>query len=121
MHFKVEKKMVETSKELLHQRAKRWKANLDTDIENFCWKESIYPSERGKGILNDIGSILGQIYDEKKAKTIGGLLSIPKSEFLEYGDFYGRRKKAEECWRTMNNILRRHRFRMYVKPIKVSY
>ena len=99
----------------------RWKASLETDIEEFCYKERIYPWEKGKGMLNNIGGILAQIYDENKARTIKDLLSIPKHEFLEYGDFYGERRKAEKCWRTINNILKRHGFRMYIRPVVVHY
>jgi len=112
---------MEKASEYLQKKTKRWKANLDTDIEEFCRKENLYYWEKGNGILNDIGGILGQIYEGEKAQTMAQLISIPKSEFLEYGDFYGQRKKAEKCWRTMNNILKRHGLRMYVKPRIVHY
>lgn len=101
-------------------KVEKWKASLDTDLEEFCFKEGIYPCKKGNGMLNKIGGIIGQLYQENKARKINELMAIPKSEFLEYGDFYGKRKKAEDCWRTMNNVLKRHGYRMYVKAKKIE-
>ena len=100
---------------------KPWRATLDTDLEVFCCRTGIYPYEWGKGVINDVGSVMERLYDQGRAETVRELIAIPKSEYLDFGDFYGRRKKAEECWRTTNRILRRHGFRMYKKPPGTRY
>ena len=102
-------------------RIKRWRASLETDLMEFCHKEGILSSEKSKRVLDDIGAILEELYETGKAKTIKDLMSIPKHQFLEYGEelFYGQRKRREECWQMMNKILRRHGFRMYIRPMVV--
>ena len=95
----------------------RWKACLETDLLEFCEKEGIY-SGKGKGVMNDLDRVVGRLYHEKNVRTIGDLLSVPKYRFLE-DEFYGRRRRAEEAWNTINRILKRHEFRMYVKPVVV--
>lgn len=104
---------------LSNPRARRWKAGLETDLADFCRKEGIpfvpdWP-RKGAGILNALGAVLEEAYYNHNVRTIKDLTALTKLEFLEYGGFYGERKKAEECWRVANNILKRHSFRMYVK------
>lgn len=118
--------MEELSERSAERKTRRWRSTLDTDIDDFCKKEGIpmWDSEKGKGNLNEIGFILCELYDDKNIRTIKELIAMTKTEFLDggkYYTFYGERKKAEECWKTMNNILKRHGFRMYVKGRTVYY
>ena len=39
------------------------------------------------------------------------LVSADGVQLASYGDFYGKRKKAEECWHLTNRILRKYGFK----------
>lgn len=99
-------------------RAKRWKADLETDLLEFCRKEGIY-SGKGKGIMNNLDLVMGNLYYERNARTIADLLAVPKHQFLDHDTFYGRRKRAGEAWKVMNKVLHKHGFKMYTRPMIV--
>ncbi len=100
--------------------AERWRASLETDLEEFARKENLIPWTQGNGILNVVGGLLSSLHYLGKAKTLQELLSTPKAQILEHGRdylrFYGNRRRAEDTWRVLNNVLRRHGYRMYTKP-----
>lgn len=114
-------KMEDTSK---HYRVSRWKADLDTDLREFCYKENLLPRKRGKGLLNNVGERFNEIYKSGKAKTLGDLIRIPKHEYLRSSRLtsvtYGNRKKRDLFWKTTNKVLNKHGMRIYVKPVTLE-
>ena len=67
-----------------------WKADVDTDLKEFCVREGIpligsrQESKRGKGALNYIGLMIQGAYSDGFT-TVGGLASLSKPELLKYG------------------------------------
>jgi len=108
-----------TSWQIIH-RKERSKAGLETDLEEFGHKEELYPWQKGKGTLSYLSGIISNLQGDKKARMLKDLLSVSKAEFMEYGSeyagFYGN-KKAGDCWKEINRILKRHGFRMYIRPV----
>jgi len=111
-------------------KAERWKANLDTDLMVFCRKEGIPAVDMDLNksqTYYELGSMLNAIHNCDGKRTIRDLITITQEEFFHYlGEYYPCTKNyteagKEKLWRTMNNILGRHGFRMYVKGKNFDY
>lgn len=105
------------------QRHKKWKARLDTDILEFCVKEGI-PAGRGDQddwVTHNLGHIIYSVYQNgtEKIKTIRNLMTITKAEFdycaYRYLESCYCQDDVEKYWNKLNNALKRHGFRMYIK------
>ncbi len=102
-------------KKMENYRVERWKSSLETDIKEFCNHEGI---AFGEGILSGLHDILFSLYNQEIIKTLKDLVCIPKHKFLGYCENYGdAEEKTENYWNKMNYILKKHGYRMYVKPI----
>jgi uncharacterized iron-regulated protein len=104
---------------------KKWKASLETDLMEFCWKEGI-PIVSKKRSANDrlqrnLGYLLNRVYKygPPKVKTVKNLMELTKDEF-DYcincwiSRVY-RKEDRDKYWHMISGALKRHGFRMYVK------
>ena len=102
-----------------------WRATLETDLMEFCYKERALPYKHGWPIRNAVGYTLMKLYDRGKAKTIRELLYLSKGEYLNYVvhkiKSSDRVAKGESVWNATNRVLKKHGFKMYTSGAVVSY
>ena len=119
----LEEKLV--GKDTNRLRIEPWRASLETDLIEFCYRMDLLPYRHGRHIRNAVGYTMRRLYDKRKAATIRELLYLSKGEYLKHnphriksGD---RLAEDRSVWKVTNKLLKEHGFKMYRSGAVASY